>query len=42
VLFAAPLVTEAQQSGKTWQIGILTGGARPSDGAAPLALLQTQ
>src|SRR4030095_8205635 len=40
VLFAAPLVTEAQQGGKTWQIGFLTGGGRPPDGAPPLALRQ--
>jgi len=40
ILFAVPLVTEAQQGGKTWQIGFLTGGARPPDGAPPLALRQ--
>jgi putative tryptophan/tyrosine transport system substrate-binding protein len=37
--FTAP-TTEAQQGGKTWQIGFLTGGARPPDGAPPLALRQ--
>ena len=39
-LLAAPLAAEAQQGGKTWQIGFLTGGARPPDGAPPLALRQ--
>jgi len=37
--FTAP-TTEAQQGGKPWQIGFLTGGARPPDGAPPLALRQ--
>jgi ABC-type uncharacterized transport system substrate-binding protein len=40
VLLAAPLAAEGQQGGKTWQIGFLTGGARPPDGAPPLALRQ--
>jgi putative ABC transport system substrate-binding protein len=38
--FVAPFASEAQQRGKTWQIGFLTGGARPPDGAPPLALRQ--
>jgi putative ABC transport system substrate-binding protein len=37
---AAPLAAGAQQAGKRWQIGFLTGGARPPDGAPPLALRQ--
>jgi hypothetical protein len=37
-LLAAPLAAEAQEGGKTWQIGLLAGGARPPDGAPPLAL----
>ncbi len=36
----APFASEAQQGGKTWQIGFLSGGARPPDGAPPLALRQ--
>ena len=40
VLLAAPLAAEGQQGGKTWQIGFLTGGVRPPDGAPPLALRQ--
>jgi|SRR6266481_3489504 len=40
VLLAAPLATEGQQAGKVWRIGFLTGGARPPDGAQPLALRQ--
>jgi putative ABC transport system substrate-binding protein len=39
-LLAAPLAAKAQQGGKTWQIGFLAGGARPPDGAPPLALRQ--
>ncbi len=39
-LLAAPLAAEGQQGGKTWQIGFLAGGARPPDGAPPLALRQ--
>jgi ABC-type uncharacterized transport system substrate-binding protein len=38
--FVAPFASEAQQGGKTWQIGFLGGGARPPDGAPPLALRQ--
>jgi putative ABC transport system substrate-binding protein len=38
--FVAPFPSEAQPGGKTWQIGFLTGGARPPDGAPPLALRQ--
>jgi putative tryptophan/tyrosine transport system substrate-binding protein len=39
-LLAASLAAEAQQGGKTWQIGLLAGGARPPDNAPPLALRQ--
>ena len=35
----APLVATAQ-SEKVWQVGFLTGGARPPDGLPPLALRQ--
>jgi putative ABC transport system substrate-binding protein len=38
--FVAPFASEAQPGGKTWQIGFLAGGARPPDGAPPLALRQ--
>ena len=31
---------KAQQPGKVWRIGFLTGGARTSDGAPPVALRQ--
>jgi putative ABC transport system substrate-binding protein len=37
-LLVAPLAAEGQLGGKTWQIGFLAGGARPPDGAPPLAL----
>jgi hypothetical protein len=30
ILFAVPLVTEAQPGGKTWQIGFLTGRRAPA------------
>ena len=36
----APFASEAQQGGKTWHVGFLNGGARPPDGAPPLALRQ--
>jgi putative ABC transport system substrate-binding protein len=39
-LLAAPLAAEAQQAGKVWRIGFLSGSARPSDGAPPIALRQ--
>ena len=39
-LLAAPLVAEAQQAGKVWRVGFLSGGARPPDGAPPAALRQ--
>ena len=39
-LAAAPLTAGAQQRGKTWRIGFLSGGARPPDGAPPLPLRQ--
>ena len=40
ILFAPPLDAVAQQAGKMWRIGFLSGGARPSDGAPPVALRQ--
>jgi putative ABC transport system substrate-binding protein len=39
VLFT-PLTPGAQSRGKTWRVGFLSGGARPPDGAPPLALRQ--
>ena len=39
-VFVAPLASDAQPGGKTWQVGFLSGGARPPDGAPPLALRQ--
>lgn len=30
--------TKAEQPQKLWRIGLLSGGARPSDGAPPIAL----
>jgi putative tryptophan/tyrosine transport system substrate-binding protein len=39
-VFVAPFASEAQPGGKTWQVGFLNGGARPPDGAPPLALRQ--
>jgi putative ABC transport system substrate-binding protein len=39
-LTAAPLTAGAQQRGKTWRVGFLSGGARTPDGAPPLALRQ--
>ena len=39
-LLAAPLAAEAQQAGKAWRIGFLSGSARPPDGAPPIALRQ--
>lgn len=38
VLASAP--SDAQQRGKTWRVGHLSGGARPADGAPPPALRQ--
>ena len=35
---AVPVDAEAQQRGKTWRVGFLSGGARPPDAAAPRAL----
>jgi len=37
---AAPLAVEAQQPGKVWRVGFLSGGARPADGSLPSALRQ--
>ena len=37
-LLTSPLTIKAQQPGKVWRIGFLSGGARPSDGAPPAAL----
>lgn len=34
----APRTVGAQSVGKTWRVGFLSGGARPSDGALPLPL----
>ena len=34
----APRTVGAQSAGKTWRVGFLSGGARPSDGALPLPL----
>jgi putative ABC transport system substrate-binding protein len=34
----APRTVGAQSAGKTWRVGFLSGGARPPDGALPLAL----
>jgi putative ABC transport system substrate-binding protein len=39
-LVAAPLVAGAQQRGKMWRVGFLSGGARTPDGAPPLPLRQ--
>jgi len=39
-LLAAPLAAGAQPAGKVWRIGFLSGAARPSDGAPPIALRQ--
>ncbi|MGH7399378.1 MAG: ABC transporter substrate-binding protein [Candidatus Rokuibacteriota bacterium] len=39
-LLAAPLAAGAQQRGKAWRVGFLSGGARPPDSAPPLALRQ--
>ena len=36
--FASLRDAKAQQPGKVWRIGFLSGGARPSDGAPPAAL----
>jgi putative ABC transport system substrate-binding protein len=36
----APLCAEAQQARRVWRVGFLGGGARPQDGAPPLALRQ--
>jgi putative ABC transport system substrate-binding protein len=40
LLLSGALDTEAQPRSKTWQVGFLGGGARPPDGAPPLALRQ--
>jgi len=37
-LLVSPFAGEAQQGAKMWQVGFLTGGGRPPDGAPPLAL----
>jgi choline dehydrogenase-like flavoprotein len=37
-LAAAPLTAGAQQQGKTWRIGFLSGGARTPGGLPPLPL----
>jgi putative ABC transport system substrate-binding protein len=37
---AAPASADAQQRGKPWRVGFLTGGARPPDGAVPPVLRQ--
>lgn len=37
---AAPATADAQQRGKTWRVGFLSGNARPPDGAAPSVLRQ--
>ena len=39
-LLAAPLAVEAQQAGKVWRVGFLSGGPRTPDGAPPPALRQ--
>jgi putative ABC transport system substrate-binding protein len=39
-ILAAPLAAAAQQRGKPWRVGFLTGGARPADGVPPLPLRQ--
>ena len=39
-LAAAPRAARAQQRGKTWRVGFLSGGARPPDGAPPQGLRQ--
>jgi len=39
-LLFSPFASEAQQGAKMWQVGFLTGGGRPPDGAPPLALRQ--
>jgi len=39
-LLAAPLAAEAQQAGKVYRVGFLSGGGRTPDGAPPLALRQ--
>ena len=39
-LAAAPLTVGAQQQGRTWRVGFLSGGARTADGFPPLPLRQ--
>jgi putative ABC transport system substrate-binding protein len=39
-LAAGPRAARAQPRGKTWRVGFLSGGARPSDGAPPQGLRQ--
>jgi putative tryptophan/tyrosine transport system substrate-binding protein len=39
-LLAAPLAGDAQQRGKTWRVGFLSGGALTPDGGPPPALQQ--
>jgi putative tryptophan/tyrosine transport system substrate-binding protein len=40
IILAVPLTAGAQQRGKTWRVGFLSGGARTPDGAPPLPLRQ--
>ena len=37
---AAPVTADAQQRGKTWRVGFLSGNARPPNGAVPSVLRQ--
>jgi putative ABC transport system substrate-binding protein len=39
-LLFSPFASEAQPGAKMWQVGFLTGGGRPPDGAPPLAFRQ--
>jgi putative tryptophan/tyrosine transport system substrate-binding protein len=39
-LVAVPLAALAQQQGKVWRVGYLSGGVRPADGAPPVVLRQ--
>jgi len=39
-LAAAPFTVGAQQQGRTWRVGFLSGGARTADGLPPLPLRQ--
>ena len=40
IILAVPLTAGAQQRGKTWRVGFLSGGARTPDGSPPLPLRQ--